>query len=211
MGRYQKTSFDFFPFDVAFFQNKKIKAVKRHYGGIGILAYIYILCYTYGNEGNCIHLSSLDEFSYDIAESIANNDIAKVARRIAESIAYMAEIGLIDKTSLGIGLITGNGIQRQYIQMSARSRRKLDKSSLLLVDEQGVPIGLKDISSEEMPISSEEIPINSEEMQQSKVKEIIKEKYIKRKGKISTFDIQSHDYTKEELDSMTQNIDDVEF
>ena len=209
MGRYQKNNFDFFPFDVAFFQNKKIKALKRHYGGIGILAYIYTLCYAYGNEGCCIHLSSLEEFSYDIAESIANNDIAKVARRIAESITYMAEIGLIDKTSLGMGLITGIGIQRQYIQMSVKSRRKLDESSLLLKDEQGIPIGLNEISSEEIGISSEEIPINSEKTQQSKVKESIKEKYYKKK--VSTFDVKTHDYTKAELDSLVTKIDDLEF
>lgn len=169
-GRNQKTSFEFFRLDTNFFANKKIKALRRAYGAIGILTYIYILCYTYGNDGFYIHFEDREQFAYDIAESISGEQISKVATRVNESISYLSVLGLIDKDSLERNTITGVNIQRQYIEMGVAAKRKIDKDKLFLLSDVDFTEPQNDIYSEEKAIYSEEITNNSEEMQQSKVK-----------------------------------------
>lgn len=209
MGRYLKSGFEYFPLDTNLFGNKKIKALKRAYGAIGVLTYIYILCYAYGHDGFFIHLEDREQFCYDIAESIVGEQISKVATRVNESISYLSVLGLIDGDSLERNTITGVNIQRQYLQMVAQSKRKFDKKALFLLSDKDFSVTEKSIYAEEMGIYSEEISKNSEEMQQSKVNKIIKEKIIKKK--VSTFDIQTHNYDEDELESLVTPIDKLEF
>ena len=175
-GRNQKTNFDFFRLDTGFFSNKKIKALRRQFGSIGVLTYLYILSYAYGNDGYYIRIDSVEDFSYDIAESIANSNLTQVASVATDCINYLASRGEINKHLLDKGVISGESIQRQYIEMCKAAKRKVEiKEEYRLVDTLEYPVEKNPISSEEIPISSEEIPKNSEEMQQNKRKEI---KYI---------------------------------
>ena len=176
-GRNQKTNFDFFRLDTGFFSNKKIKALRRQFGSIGVLTYLYILSYAYGNDGYYIKIDSVEDFSYDIAESIANSNLTQVASVAADCINYLASRGEINKHLLDKGVISGDSIQRQYIEMCKASKRRVElKEEYRLVDTLEYPMEEMPISSEEKPISSEEIPISSEEMRQNKIKGNIKEK-----------------------------------
>ena len=49
MGRPIKIGLDYFPLDTCFFQNPKIKALRRDRGSIGIAVYLNILCRVYGS------------------------------------------------------------------------------------------------------------------------------------------------------------------
>ena len=51
MARPQKTGLDYFPFDVYFFSDKKIRRLRAKYGNDGVTAYIYILCLIYRDKG----------------------------------------------------------------------------------------------------------------------------------------------------------------
>lgn len=175
-GRNQKTNFDFFRLDTGFFSNKKIKALRRQFGSVGVLTYLYILSYAYGNDGYYIRIDSVEDFSYDIAESIANSNLTQVASVATDCINYLASRGEINKHLLDKGVISGESIQRQYIEMCKAAKRKVEiKKEYLLVDTLEGPVEKNPNSSEEKAISSEEIRNNSEEMQQIKVNEI---KYI---------------------------------
>ena len=199
MGRYVKKNFDYFPMSADFFSGKKIKALKRAHGSVGLLTYIYILCYTYGNGGYEIHVDNLNEFAYDIAESITSTDISKTARRVTESINLQTEIGLLDRKSLARGVITSPDIQRQYMHMCVQSKRKFDKDDLYLLSEVDFSAPENAIYSEEMPIYSEEMPINSEKITQSKVKENIVSKKVSIEREYNN---QSCAYARESYDDL---------
>lgn len=169
-GRNSKTNFDFFRVYTGFFSNKKIKALRRKYGSVGILTYLYILDYAYGNDGYYIKINDIEDFAYDVAESIADSNLRQVASVATECINYLVSRGEINADLVARGVITGESIQRQYIELCKSTKRKVDiKEEYRLVDTLEYPIEKNPISSEEIPINSEEIPINSEEMQQSKV------------------------------------------
>lgn len=170
-GRNQKANFDFFRMDTGFFSNKKIKALRRQFGSIGVLTYLYILTYAYGNDGYYIRIDSVEEFAYDIAESIANSNLTQVASVATDCINYLASRGEINKHLLDKGVISGESIQRQYIEMCKAAKRRVEiKKEYRLVDTLEYPMEKSLISSEEIGINSEEIPKNSEEMRQNKNK-----------------------------------------
>lgn len=189
-GRNTKTNFDFFRVYTGFFSNKKIKALRRKYGSIGILTWLYILDYTYGNDGYFIRIDNLEDFSYDVAESIADSNLRQVASVATDCINYLASRGEINKHLLDKGVISGESIQRQYIELCKSTKRKVEiKEEYRLVDTLEYPIEENPISSEEIAISSEEIAINSEEMQQSKVnKNIVSKKVSNKKENLQTYD-----------------------
>lgn len=207
-GRNSKTNFDFFRLNTDFFSNKKIKALRRHFGSVGILTYLYILAYSYGNDGYYVRVDSIEEFAYDIAESIGNSNLTQIASVATDCINYLASRGEVNKQLLDKGVISGESIQRQYIEMCLASKRKVEiKEEYRLVDTSEYPIAKNGICSEEMPISSEEITIYSEEMQQSKVnksKEDISKKVSNKKEELESYNeifaaMQVSDRTKRAL------------
>lgn len=190
-GRNTKTNFDFFRLYTDFFSNKKTKALRRHFGSVGILTYLYILTYAYGNDGYYINIDSVEEFAYDIAESIGNSNLTQIASVATDCINYLASRGEINKHLLDKGVISGESIQRYYIEMSLAAKRKVEiKEEYRLVDTSEYPIEKNGINSEEMSIPSEEIHIYSEEMQQSILNNNIQvsKKVSKKKERIQSYD-----------------------
>ena len=47
MPRPQKAGIDYFPLDVNFFADKKVKILKARYGADGVAIYLYLLCEIY--------------------------------------------------------------------------------------------------------------------------------------------------------------------
>ena len=70
MARPRKRGLDYFPFDVTFFSDKKIRILKSRFGADGIEIYIYLLCEIY-KEGYFIHLDN--DYEYIIAEGGLND------------------------------------------------------------------------------------------------------------------------------------------
>lgn len=161
MARPVETAFAYFPLDCTFFSNDKVKALRRAYGSIGVLTYIYILCTVYGN-GYYYKVKNLDQFAYDIAESIANKQLESVAARVRESIDYMADgVDLIDRSCLDMGILTSRSIQEQYSATIAKFKRKTQiKEYNLLTPIEHLPKST--VNSEETVVNSEKTHINSE-------------------------------------------------
>ncbi|MDE6442362.1 MAG: DUF4373 domain-containing protein [Clostridia bacterium] len=202
-GRNTKTNFDFFRLDTDFFSNKKIKALRRHFGSVGILTYLYILSYTYGNDGYYIRIDSVEEFAYDIAESIGNSNLTQIASVATDCINYLASRGEINKHLLDKGVISGESIQRHYIKMCLASKRKVEFiQEYQLVDTLEYPIEENPISSEEIAISSEEIPINSEDKQHIKLNKNKEDKVSKKE--IKKENLQTYDEIFEDMGVSTR-------
>ena len=161
MARPVETAFAYFPLDCTFFSNDKVKALRRAYGSIGVLTYIYILCNVYGN-GYYYKVKSLNQFAYDVAESIANKQLESVAARVRESIDYMADdVDLIDRSCLDMGILTSKSIQEQYSVTIAKFKRKTQiKEYNLLTPIEHLPEST--VNSEETTVNLEETRVNTE-------------------------------------------------
>lgn len=167
MGRDLKVGFGYFPLDTDIFSNnKKIKALRRAHGSIGLLTYLSIICKIYYN-GYYFKFDDLEELAMDIAEEISSEQFKRVSARVIETINYLVERGMLDEALFKQGIISGIAMQEQYVRSAYTAKRKIVMDVHCLVDV-GDCIRKIRKSSEEKGISSEEKQISSEESTQSK-------------------------------------------
>ena len=67
MARPKKSGLSYFPLDVDFFEDPKIKILRARYGRDGIVFYIYLLCEIY-RQGYYIQVD--DDFEYIISDDL---------------------------------------------------------------------------------------------------------------------------------------------
>lgn len=145
MGRKRKVGLDYFPLDIDFFQDIKIRKLIRRQGGKAITIYACLLCNIY----KCGYYMRWDnELPFIISESTGCDEVY-----ISEVLKDCLALGLLDKRMFDEeSVLTSYGIQERYQRICADCKRKC------VIEEYNV-------------ISSEEKGINSEESAQSKVKE----------------------------------------
>lgn len=108
MARPIKKGLDYFPFDVGFFSDKKIKILKSRYGADGIVIYQYLLCKIYKENG--YYLIVDDDFEYIISDDL-NMEINKVK----QVINFLLERSLFNnKLFQSDKVLTSTGIQKRY-------------------------------------------------------------------------------------------------
>ena len=135
MGRNKKEGLSYFPFDVDFFQDIKIRKLIRYQGSNAIAIYAFILCNIY-KDGYYIRWDN--DLPFIISEQTGYDE-----SYIVEVINCCLDIGLFSKGLFDSErVITSFGIQDRYRKINDLCRRKSDISEYML------------ISSEEMPITS---------------------------------------------------------
>lgn len=171
MGRPIKIGLSYFPLDVNFFNNAKIKTLRRKHGAIGVLTYLNILCKVYEKDGYFYKIPDGDKESFyvGIAEEIAsgNDQIRHVTSRVQESIHHLIEQDMLDRDLFEKDVITGKALQEQYVLSSLRANRKIQMDAYLLVDVLEIASQNR-ISYEETGISYEETGVSYEESAQIK-------------------------------------------
>ena len=168
MSRDVKVGLDYFPIYHDFFVSKKIKALRRAHGTIGIATYLNILCRVYDN-GYYYKFDNIKDLAMDIAEDIANEQLRKVATCVTKSIHYLVEQQILAEEFFKQDVITGVAMQEQYVKSAYKAKRKIKMGSYLLIDVHKTIEKIKK-DSEKIGFSSEQKGISFEEMQQSKSK-----------------------------------------
>lgn len=173
MSRTAKRGIDYFPLDVDFFSDIKIRKLIKYQGSEAIAVYATLLCNIYKDEGYYMRWD--DDLPFIISESTKYDE-----DYIRSVIACCVEIGLFSKELYeSEGVLTSKGIQTRYKDINRQCKRtaRVTEYSLIPSEEMTATPNEKDISSEEKAItseekgiSSEEIAITSEEMPQSKEK-----------------------------------------
>ena len=127
MGRPKKIGLEYFPIDTCFFSNKKIKALRRDRGSIGIAVYLNILCRVYAN-GYYLEFLSIKDLCTDIAEDLVGDreQIRHIASKVAETLHYMLDQGLLDRDLFEINVISNTSMQEQYIACATAAKRKTE-------------------------------------------------------------------------------------
>lgn len=115
MARSPRKGLDYFPLDVTFFEDKKIKILRSRCGDESILLYLRLLCELYRGEG--YYLVADADFFELLAVELAMEEDA-----LTRCIFAMTDKGLFDHTLLEERhILTSHAIQSQYQEM-IRSR-----------------------------------------------------------------------------------------
>ncbi len=122
MARPKKTGLDYFPFDVDFFSDKKIKRLRASYGNDGVAVYIYLLCEIY----RCGYYVEFDEdLILDISDelNITTNAITQIMNYLF-SRSLLVEIE--SKLAVPVKVITAASVQRRYQAAKKGAKRDVD-------------------------------------------------------------------------------------
>lgn len=116
MPRPQKEGIDYFPLDVNFFVDKKIKILKARFGADGITIYLYLLCEIY-RAGYYIYFD-------DDALFITSDDLCMSPDKVKQVLKFLLERSLFDNTLFQSDtILTSTGIQRRF-QLAVKERAK---------------------------------------------------------------------------------------
>lgn len=107
MARPRKKGLDYFPFDVDFFSDKKIKRLRARYGNDGILVYIYLLCEIYRSG---YYIDYDEDLVLDVSDelNISENETKQIMN-------YLLSRSLFDDTlAKSVKVLTAASVQRRY-------------------------------------------------------------------------------------------------
>lgn len=156
MGRKNKVGLEYFPFDIDFFSDLKIRKLIKYQGGKAVTVYALLLCIIY-KQGYYMRWDK--ELPFIISEQTGYEEAY-----IQEVIKSCLVIGLFSNALFEKAkIITSKGIQERYQYICNLSKRKCVMTEFNLISSEETPI-----SSEETTIYSEEKPKNSGKSAQSK-------------------------------------------
>lgn len=116
MPRPQKDGIDYFPLDVNFFSDPKIKILKARYGVDGVMIFIYLLCEIY-RAGYYIRLDEDRVF-------LISDDLGMSAEKVKQVLNFLLERSLFDDILFQSDkVLTSAGIQRRF-QLAVKERAK---------------------------------------------------------------------------------------
>lgn len=116
MARPQKEGIDYFPFDIDFFSDPKIKILKARYGVDGIAIYVYLLCEIY-RSGYYIQFN-------DDSQYIISDDLKMSPDKVMQVLKFLLERSLFDnKLFQSDAVLTSTGIQKRF-QLAVKERAK---------------------------------------------------------------------------------------
>ena len=171
MARPKKQGLDYFPFDVNFFSDKKIKIVKARYGNDGVIIYLYLLCEIYKNG---YYIVWDDDYKFIVADELNISD-----GLIEQVLKFLIERSLLQSILLNSDtIITSPSVQHRFqeIVKTRKAPTSVLKELWLLSKEetQGcIKVTQKQGFSEINPGFSEKNPSKSEinAIKESKEKE----------------------------------------
>ncbi|MDT2704783.1 Lin1244/Lin1753 domain-containing protein [Enterococcus dispar] len=156
MARPTKKGLDYFPLDVDFLSDIKVKRVIRACGKESIHILIALLCNIYREEGYYILWN--DDLAFLVADEVGAKE-----GTVEELIKKSVQVGLFDKMLFDKHkILTSKGIQNRYITATKERKEVVLESDYLLTNEVNRPNIL---------VNRSKNPVNLGSNQQSKEKE----------------------------------------
>ena len=151
MARPSKQGLSYFPFDIDFFSDLKIRKLIKYQGGKAITVYTLLLCNIY-KEGYYMRWD--EELPFAISEQTGFEEAY-----IREVIKCCLVVGLISKEMFESSkILTSKGIQERFVDICKKTKRKYDINEFSLVNSEETLV-----NSEETTVCTEETLVNSEE------------------------------------------------
>ena len=112
----------YFPFDIDFFEDNKIRILKARYKSDGVLIYVFLLCEIY-REGYYIKVD--DDFEYIISDELGIDQ-----NKVKQVLNFLLKRSLFDNTLFSLDkVLTSAGIQRRY-QLGIKERMRKSRTPL---------------------------------------------------------------------------------
>lgn len=174
MARPTKKGLDYFPLDVGFLRDKKVRLLRAEYGASSVLFVLYVWCKAYEEDGYFL--------KWDKDEAlIAADELRESPTYISEVLRGCLSRSLFDEGVFQMfGILTSAGIQRRYLR-SCEKRDDIEICSeywlLDVEDKRDVPSGIRaklaffKVSGGKNQVNSPGNPVNSPGNPKSKAKE----------------------------------------
>lgn len=218
MSRTQSQGIKFFPMDVGFFNDNKIKILKMRYGADGVLILIYLFTQIY-NEGYYVR------FDEDF-KTVMSIDLNISIDTIEQVIAYLLGRSMFDEQlAKSAEVLTSRGIQERWIKAikSRALKTPVKVENYWLLKESETPTFIHctlfdDNSTKKDFNSTQKEDTSTNYAHKVKKSKVNNPPYIpplpkggrkKRNNNVSFANART--YSEEELQAMITNIDDVNF
>lgn len=113
-----KTGLNYYNVDTDRYMDIRIRRLVKNHGCRGLAVYDYLLCEVYRVQGCFVVWDEVTAFN--VAEYLGLKE-----SNVLEIVRYCGAVGLFDKELLSRGIITSASIQRRYLEMCNRSKRKI--------------------------------------------------------------------------------------
>ena len=118
MARISKPGLDYFPLDVNFFQDRKVRRISNRHHAAGIAALTSLLCLIYQEKG--FYIAWNQDTLFDISQEVCCEE-----EEMQAIIDDCLSVGLFDTYIYKeYGILTSQAIQEQYHKIITDSRRK---------------------------------------------------------------------------------------
>lgn len=112
-----KTGLNYYSVDTDRYMDIRIRRLVKDHGCRGLAVYDYLLCEVYRVQGCFVVWDEVTAFN--VAEYLGLKE-----SNVFEIVRYCGDVGLFNKELLSRGVITSASIQRRYLEMCNRSKRK---------------------------------------------------------------------------------------
>ena len=145
MARISKPGLDYFPLDVNFFQDRKVRRISNRHPAAGIAALTSLLCLIYKEKG--FYVAWNQDTLFDISQEVCCEE-----EEMQAIIDDCLSVGLFDTYIYKeYGILTSQAIQEQYHKIITDSRRKyklpLERFWLIKEEKDGTGNNSADIRS----------------------------------------------------------------
>lgn len=147
-----KTGLNYYSIDTDRYMDIRIKRLKKDHGCRGLAVYDYLLCEVYRVRG-CFSVWD-ESTAFDVAEYFGLTE-----SNVSEIVKYCGVVGLFDKELLSRGIVTSASIQRRYLEMCSRARRK----------EAIIPEEFRILTEESPKMRSDAVSLPQSKVKESKV------------------------------------------
>ena len=112
-----KVGLSYYTVDTDRYLDIRIKRLRKDYGCRGLAVYDYVLCEVYRDRGCFIEWD--ESTAFDVAEYLGLKESV-----VQDIVKYCAVVGLFNEALLRRGIITSASIQKRYLEMATRAKRK---------------------------------------------------------------------------------------
>jgi len=151
MARPEKRGLDYFPLDVDFMRNRKVRRINRKHGALGIIVIIELYSRIYHENG--YYLPWDEDICYDIYEEL-NSENPQQIQTIVES---CLQVGLFHAELYETQhVLTSNGVQCRYKACCGRRGSAQISPELNLIE---CPLEKEEVTPAEAPAQASEKPV----------------------------------------------------
>ena len=170
-GRPKKQGIDYFPLDVGFFSDVKVRKIARACGPQSVSILICLLCNIYRENGYYILWD--EDLPFVIADEVGVTEGA-----VKETITKALQVGFFDAEKYSVhGVLTSAGIQKRFLIATTR------RNEIKIDDIYRINVDINSINAYNNSINAYNNSINVDNNRQSKSKIEIKENSTKVESK----------------------------